>query len=189
MKSQVASPRAFLAGTRQRARTGENTWMDSLPSEPDLSEAGWQLRYDDNHTGWDRGEPNPAFLEWLEANALQPRRVFAPGYRRGHGVVELARRGLEATAVDLARAATQTQAERRLDAFSPDERRSKIFSQAAVVGEAMARANSYAKRCEGAKVWEGKQWEKALFISDTDQDWKPTLSWTNEHRGSTRRSA
>ena len=54
--------------------------------------------------------------------------------------------------------------------FSPNERQSKIFSQAAVVGEAMARANSYAKRFEGAKVWEGKQWEKALFISDTDQD-------------------
>jgi hypothetical protein len=38
------------------------------------------------------------------------------------------------------------------------------------LGEAMARANSYAKRFEGARVWEGKHWEKALFISDTDQD-------------------
>ena len=34
----------------------------------------------------------------------------------------------------------------------------------------MARANSYAKRFEGARVWKGKHWEKALFISDTDQD-------------------
>ena len=54
--------------------------------------------------------------------------------------------------------------------FDPDERQSQIFVEAALVGEAMARANSYAKRFEGARVWEGKHWEKALFISDTDQD-------------------
>ncbi|MCG7972188.1 MAG: DUF1254 domain-containing protein [Candidatus Thiodiazotropha taylori] len=55
-------------------------------------------------------------------------------------------------------------------AFAPDARQKAIFEQAAIVGEAMARANSYAKRFEGAQVWEGKHWEKALFISDTDQD-------------------
>ena len=54
--------------------------------------------------------------------------------------------------------------------FTPDKRQAKILSEAATVGEAMARANSYAKRFEGARVWEGKHWEKALFISDTDQD-------------------
>ncbi|UCE58434.1 MAG: DUF1254 domain-containing protein, partial [Phycisphaerales bacterium] len=54
--------------------------------------------------------------------------------------------------------------------FNPDERQAKILAEAATVGEAMARANSYAKRFEGARVWEGRHWEKALFISDTDQD-------------------
>ena len=54
--------------------------------------------------------------------------------------------------------------------FNPDERQAEILTEAATVGEAMARANSYAKRFEGARVWEGKHWEKALFISDTDQD-------------------
>jgi hypothetical protein len=54
--------------------------------------------------------------------------------------------------------------------FNPDERQARILAEAATVGEAMARANSYAKRFEGARVWEGKHWEKALFISDTDQD-------------------
>lgn len=54
--------------------------------------------------------------------------------------------------------------------FDPDERQKKILTEAATVGEAMARANSYAKRFEGARVWEGKHWEKALFISDIDQD-------------------
>ena len=54
--------------------------------------------------------------------------------------------------------------------FNPTAEQIKIFQEAAVVGEAMARANSYEKRFEGARVWEGKYWEKALFISDTDQD-------------------
>lgn len=54
--------------------------------------------------------------------------------------------------------------------FKPDSRQIAILKEAATVGEAMARANSYAKRFEGARVWEGKHWEKALFISDTDQD-------------------
>jgi len=54
--------------------------------------------------------------------------------------------------------------------FNPTSEQIKIFEQAALVGEAMARANSYQKRFEGAVLWEGKHWEKALFISDTDQD-------------------
>ena len=54
--------------------------------------------------------------------------------------------------------------------FTPTESQKALLEQAALVGEAMARANSYAKRFEGARVWEGKHWETALFISDTDQD-------------------
>lgn len=54
--------------------------------------------------------------------------------------------------------------------FKPTKEQKAILRQGALVGEAMARANSYAKRFEGAIVWEGKHWEKALFISDTDQD-------------------
>jgi hypothetical protein len=54
--------------------------------------------------------------------------------------------------------------------FSPNDEQRAIFEEAAIVGESMARANSYAKRFEGARVWEGKHWEKALFISDIDQD-------------------
>lgn len=54
--------------------------------------------------------------------------------------------------------------------FNPTPEQTAIFKEAALVGESMARANSYAKRFEGARIWEGKHWEKALFISDTDQD-------------------
>ena len=54
--------------------------------------------------------------------------------------------------------------------FNPTAEQKAIFEEAAIVGEAMARANSYEKRFEGARVWEGKYWEKSLFITDTDQD-------------------
>ncbi len=54
--------------------------------------------------------------------------------------------------------------------FNPTKEQKEILEEAAIVGEAMARANSYEKRFEGARVWEGKYWEKALFITDTDQD-------------------
>jgi hypothetical protein len=54
--------------------------------------------------------------------------------------------------------------------FNPTPAQIKILEEAVVVGEAMARANGYAKRFEGAVVWEGKYWEKALCLSDTDQD-------------------
>jgi hypothetical protein len=54
--------------------------------------------------------------------------------------------------------------------FNPTSEQRAIFEEAAIVGEAMARVNSYVKRFEGAIVWEGKYWEKALFITDTDQD-------------------
>ena len=54
--------------------------------------------------------------------------------------------------------------------FKPNEEQTKIFQQASIVGEAMARANSYQKRFEGARLWPGTRWELSLFISDTDQD-------------------
>lgn len=54
--------------------------------------------------------------------------------------------------------------------FRPDDRQAAILAEAALVGEAMARANSYEKRFEGARLWKGKRWELSLFISDTDQD-------------------
>jgi hypothetical protein len=54
--------------------------------------------------------------------------------------------------------------------FNPTEDQFKIFEEAALVGEAISRANSYEKRFDGAQVWKGKLWEYALFLADTDQD-------------------
>src|SRR5208283_4835882 len=54
--------------------------------------------------------------------------------------------------------------------FNPDERQKKILIDGANVGELMARANGYAKRFEGAKVWPGRKWEISLFLSETNQE-------------------
>ncbi len=53
--------------------------------------------------------------------------------------------------------------------FGPDERQRRILEQAAVVGEAMARAIGYEPRFEGATVYPGRDWKLALFL-DADQE-------------------
>nr|WP_309486581.1 DUF1254 domain-containing protein [Ancylobacter mangrovi] len=51
--------------------------------------------------------------------------------------------------------------------FKPDARQKKILEDAAVVGEAMAKANTSDKRVE-PPFWEGTHWKHALVVS-TDQ--------------------
>jgi hypothetical protein len=48
--------------------------------------------------------------------------------------------------------------------FKPDARQQKILEQAALVGEAMARDLSYAKRQKEAKLWPGTQWKNAVLL-------------------------
>jgi hypothetical protein len=54
--------------------------------------------------------------------------------------------------------------------FKPDERQTKILTDAANVGEIMARCNGYAKRFPGSVVWPGKKWEYSLFLTETNQE-------------------
>jgi hypothetical protein len=48
--------------------------------------------------------------------------------------------------------------------FRPDARQAKILEQASVVGEAMARCLSYAKRQPEARIWPGTQWKNAVLL-------------------------
>lgn len=48
--------------------------------------------------------------------------------------------------------------------FNPDERQVKILEEAAVLGEAMAKANSFHKRFEGAKYFENSHWEELMMV-------------------------
>jgi len=62
--------------------------------------AFWEGKYHNNEPGWDRGDSSPALLAWLKE--LKPCRILVPGCGRGHEVIELARRGFDVTAVDIA---------------------------------------------------------------------------------------
>lgn len=53
--------------------------------------------------------------------------------------------------------------------FEPNERQKKILQQATLVGEAMARSLSYAKRQEEAKIWPGTHWKNAVLL-EADQE-------------------
>src|SRR5262249_40996596 len=48
--------------------------------------------------------------------------------------------------------------------FKPDARQSKILTEAAKVGELMARTNAFDKRIPGATVYPGKHWEYANMV-------------------------
>jgi hypothetical protein len=63
--------------------------------------------------------------------------------------------------------------------FKPDERQTKILTDAANVGEIMARTNGYAKRFPGSVVWPGKHWEISLFLAETNQE-KPNYTQLDE---------
>ncbi len=73
----------------------------SKDSDP-LDVAAWQLRYESNQIGWDRGAPSPALMHWLASDELQPCHVVVPGCGYGHEVLELAQRGFRVTAIDFA---------------------------------------------------------------------------------------
>lgn len=62
----------------------------------------WEQRYQNEETGWDRGEASPSLHAWLQQGELKPGRILIPGCGRGHEAVELARRGFAVTAIDIA---------------------------------------------------------------------------------------
>jgi len=62
--------------------------------------AFWEAKYRNNETGWDRGGHSPALSAWLEK--LEPCRILIPGCGRGYEAIELARRGFDVTAIDIA---------------------------------------------------------------------------------------
>ena len=62
----------------------------------------WNDCYADGKTGWDRGEVHPALMQFLENGTLTPCSIIVPGCGRGYEVIELARRGFQVTALDIA---------------------------------------------------------------------------------------
>ncbi len=63
----------------------------------------WEQLYQQGDTGWDRGEVSPALQSFWDKGAFEgAQSILIPGCGRGYEVVELAKRGFDVTALDLA---------------------------------------------------------------------------------------
>jgi len=68
----------------------------------------WEDLYQKGETRWDKGEPSPGLVDFLESNTQLPRgTVLVPGCGTGHDVRAWAKAGFEATGLDLAPSAIQ----------------------------------------------------------------------------------
>jgi len=68
-----------------------------------MSETSWEELYQKGDTRWDKGEPSPGLVDFLEQHPELPRgRVLVPGCGMGHDVRAWAQAGFEATGLDLA---------------------------------------------------------------------------------------
>ncbi|MFN7343754.1 MAG: methyltransferase domain-containing protein [Prosthecobacter sp.] len=61
----------------------------------------WDQAYQENFTPWDKGEPSPPLVAFLECHELTGR-VLVPGCGVGHDVAFLVSRGLDAVGLDIA---------------------------------------------------------------------------------------
>jgi len=73
----------------------------------------WQRRYEQNDTPWDKGNPSPPLVRYIERNAISGR-ILVPGCGRGHEVRALAQQadftvvGIDLSPVAIADAARLT---------------------------------------------------------------------------------
>ncbi len=67
----------------------------------------WENRYHQGQTGWDRGDVSPALNLMLHHTGLSQGKLLVPGCGRGYEVIELARRGFDVTALDIAPSAIE----------------------------------------------------------------------------------
>ena len=64
-------------------------------------ETDWEERYQQEDTPWDKGQPAPGLIDWLNKQKLAPEaRVLVPGCGRGHDASAWAKAGFETTGVD-----------------------------------------------------------------------------------------
>ncbi len=59
---------------------------------------------------------------------------------------------------------------RKGEPFAPNERQRRILKEAAVVGEAMAKANTFDKRFTNLQGYSGTNWDQLLVVSPDDRD-------------------
>ena len=81
-----------------RGITSQSTKGTALSVDSDF----WDQCYAEGKTGWDRGEVHPALRQWVDMDLLKPCSIIVPGCGRGYEVVELATRGFDVVAIDIA---------------------------------------------------------------------------------------
>ncbi|MCS7090685.1 MAG: methyltransferase domain-containing protein [Verrucomicrobiota bacterium] len=84
-----------------------------LPIHPERSEY-WEHRYQVGDTRWDKGEPAPGLVDFLQTHPELPKgRVLVPGCGTGHDLLPWARAGFDVTGLDFAPSAV-ARAQQRL---------------------------------------------------------------------------
>lgn len=151
---------------------------------PQLTQAGWQSRYDTGKTGWDRGQINPMLAAWLARGILKPCRILVPGCGRGHEVLELASRGFDVTGIDFApsavahvrgelleRGLTAEIFEGDLFAFDPPSRFDAVYEQTCLCALDPENWSRYEARLHGWLRGGGRL--AALFMQSGKADGPP----------------
>jgi SAM-dependent methyltransferase len=67
----------------------------------------WEEKYRNRTIPWDRGAVSPALLGWLDDGMVPAGRILIPGCGLGHEALELAQRGFQVTALDIAPSALE----------------------------------------------------------------------------------
>lgn len=62
----------------------------------------WEEMYQQQKTGWDRGESSANLIYWIDKKLLEPCRILVPGCGNGYEVLTLAEKGFEVVAIDIA---------------------------------------------------------------------------------------
>jgi cyclopropane fatty-acyl-phospholipid synthase-like methyltransferase len=82
-----------------------------------MSEAYWEDLYQKGDTRWEKGEPSPGLVDFLNAHPELPKgTVLVPGCGMGHDVREWARYGFTATGIDIAPSAVRLSTVRTAEA-------------------------------------------------------------------------
>jgi len=78
-----------------------------------MSETDWEKRYQTGDMPWEKGEPSPGLVDFLDAHPELPRQTVAvPGCGTGHDVRAWAQAGFDAHGFDLAPSAIRLSAEK-----------------------------------------------------------------------------
>src|SRR5213076_63023 len=92
-------------GRKVRKRIGRNL---ARGQSSRMSETEWEARYQSGDMPWEKGEPSPGLVDFLQCHPKLARgTVGVPGCGTGHDVRAWAKAGFEAFGFDLAPSAIQ----------------------------------------------------------------------------------